>query len=889
VPTDVAVDSGGDVFVVASPPSISAVFTTPNAISTGSGAFRWLAELSASAGQLVYATYLPGLLPTTTGGATAVGPDGTVWVAGTAPGGIGLDSETDCGYAIGNPERTPAVVLGVDVKNSKIAQTISIGGSLGEWGSSLALDSQGNVYLGGSTCSPDFPGIDPSVFNPEYDNMAGFLVKLAAGSGMRLWTWSSMSPVWNVATDPAAGNAAVTGPRRLMGQAVPPPSPAATLSYINASGSLFWSTQGVVETQGIGGVLPQLTIDSRGRIYAIGYAGGTAGAWESGPPPAVPGVTPLVLTTIEPVGGELTTLPEPADVGPIIAAGGAPNVQVAATGGTVLPVGFMIATATPWLLFVNSPEPIAQIVTPLPNWLGSPPSNFGVEATTNTPGTYDGSFTITSPGFVNSPLTIPVHMVIPSPGGSAVPPEVVIYPSRNGGGLLGPYLFPSEASGYLEGNQAITSATSWISPILNGKDAVVDFSSLPSGISRGQVTVAFAGDPHSPYQVTVLVVIGDAGPASPNATPGALALLAQPDDSPKHGGVAVWPTLAMRQSFTAVSESAWLGVSPASGTLPQVLSITANPAGLQPGAYATHIDISANSTPNGGARIPVTFTIRDAVPFNVDPAAIAVSLPAGFKLTGGQAQNVTLTLSSSQPMTYQTGIAYLECEIAPQGGMTPGMLTLAFEPAFCGPALGVLSQDAGYLGFVTSGGDAMDVPVAIVMPGLFPFIEPGGVVNGATFAPGPVAPASIVSIFGMDLAPAVYIASSIPLDDSPPTGAPSMGYVGDAGFFYQSPNQWNIQIPTMPPGTYQLSIGSSPIVSFTVAAIAPYIFVWDGSRAIAQNQDYSLNQPSNPAAARVGHHGVPDRTGRGEPAGSGPVCGAATAAVQSDRHCDRDH
>ncbi len=64
-PTDVAVDSGGDVFVLASPPSTNRVFTTPNAISTGSGAFRWLGELSASGGQLIYATYLPGLLPTT--------------------------------------------------------------------------------------------------------------------------------------------------------------------------------------------------------------------------------------------------------------------------------------------------------------------------------------------------------------------------------------------------------------------------------------------------------------------------------------------------------------------------------------------------------------------------------------------------------------------------------------------------------------------------------------------------------------------------------------------------------------------------------------------------------------------------------------------------------
>jgi uncharacterized protein (TIGR03437 family) len=134
------------------------------------------------------------------------------------------------------------------------------------------------------------------------------------------------------------------------------------------------------------------------------------------------------------------------------------------------------------------------------------------------------------------------------------------------------------------------------------------------------------------------------------------------------------------------------------------------------------------------------------------------------------------------------------------------------------------------------------------MPELQPVIEPGGIVNGATFAPGPVAPGSIVSIFGTDLAPSNYTAASVPLSQFPPFGI-SAFFTFQPGYFYVSPSQWNIQIPSLAPGTYQLAIGSSSIVSFTVVPVAPYIFVWNGNRTVAQNADYSLNQRGNPASA----------------------------------------
>jgi adhesin/invasin len=138
-------------------------------------------------------------------------------------------------------------------------------------------------------------------------------------------------------------------------------------------------------------------------------------------------------------------------------------------------------------------------------------------------------------------------------------------------------------------------------------------------------------------------------------------------------------------------------------------------------------------------------------------------------------------------------------------------------------------------------------------------IDPGGIVNGATFAPGPVAPGSIVSIFGIDLADSIPATYSAPLPwVSPPFGNISL-FPGSDEFaaFYQSSSQWNVQLPTtLQAAKYFLSVSvastgesSSAPVAFTVAAVAPYIFTWGTNHGAVLNGDYSLNTPGSPAAA----------------------------------------
>jgi hypothetical protein len=572
---------------------------------------------------------VPGLQALTLGlgGALALGPDGTVWIAGTAAPGDDLSTYAFCGDVPAS-DRSPAVVVGIDATNSKLVGTASIGGSGLDYGSGIAVDAQGNVYLAGSTCSPDFPGVEPSEVGPT--SMAAFVVKLAPGLGARLLAWSAVGATAGFAVD-SGGNFAVVrifGPfNDNYGEDY--------MDYIDPSGKLIWTTQGVIT------VGTSLAMDSQGRIYTLigDVMAGTPGAWQSSMGAVAYGLGTAALTRIEPRGGQLTALPATID----LTYPSGPGPLVAATGGMTLPAPFSVTTSAPWISISNSGP---AVVWPLPNWMEmTPPGYLNREASPNlAPGTYDGTITITAPGYANSPLTVPVHFTTPVPA-TYFPPDTVMFCDQSS------YVTIYQA----QGSQTITTSTNWIDITPDSKTALVDCQALPAEVNEGQIGVRVPGDPNSPYTLAVTAVTGAFQPATPSAAPGSVSFLAQSGDSPKHATVALWlpggDQGGVRQQFTAISEAPWLTVAPGAGAIPQVLALTAVSSGLQTGTYQTHIDVTANQTTNGGLlRIPVNMTIQSSVPFNVDPAAVGLILP-GYATPGGPGPQVVLTLSSAQPVT----------------------------------------------------------------------------------------------------------------------------------------------------------------------------------------------------------------------------------------------
>jgi trimeric autotransporter adhesin len=130
-----------------------------------------------------------------------------------------------------------------------------------------------------------------------------------------------------------------------------------------------------------------------------------------------------------------------------------------------------------------------------------------------------------------------------------------------------------------------------------------------------------------------------------------------------------------------------------------------------------------------------------------------------------------------------------------------------------------------------------------------------GVVDGASFLVRYLAPGSLVSIFGQNLASTTAISGSVPL---PISLSGTSVFVGGtpAPLFFVSPNQINAILPySLATNTLQsLAVvkgNNLATANIQIAAAAPGVFTINqsgsGAGAIL-NGDFTLNTPSNPAA-----------------------------------------
>jgi uncharacterized protein (TIGR03437 family) len=151
-----------------------------------------------------------------------------------------------------------------------------------------------------------------------------------------------------------------------------------------------------------------------------------------------------------------------------------------------------------------------------------------------------------------------------------------------------------------------------------------------------------------------------------------------------------------------------------------------------------------------------------------------------------------------------------------------------------------------------------------------PQISQGGVANAASYSTV-LAPGELFSIFGTNLASTTASATSVPL---PMTLAGTSVTVNGkaAPLVFVSPTQINAQIPyevtefdpAFPrPAVVVTSGGVASLAanSATMGQSAPGIFQYGTNRAVAQNQDNSINASDNPA--KVGSTIIVYMTGGG--------------------------
>ena len=461
-----------------------------------------------------------------------------------------------------------------------------------------------------------------------------------------------------------------------------------------------------------GGNLPQALAVTVTASSAVAFtAAASGGSWLSVSPAS--GTTPASLSvSVDPTG----LSPGSYDGTITITAPGASNspqtvsVSLTVTSSTSAPTISLNPNVLNYTYQSggNLPQALAVIVTASSavaftaaasggGWLsvspasGTTPASLSVSVnpTGLSPGSYNGTITITAPGVSNSPQTVSVSLVVSSIGsiGTAtmsVNPSVLNYAYQSGGNLLPPQAVTVAATSAVAFT-ASAAGSSWLS--VSPASGTTPFSlsvsvnptALSPGVYSGTITITALGASNSPQTVSVSLVVSSIGAATINVNPSVLNYAYQSGGNlPQPQAVTVAASWAA--AFTAAaSGGTWLSVDPASGTTPASLSVSVDPTALSPGVYNGTITITVLGT--SPLSVAVTLTVTT---ISVNPSVLNYAYQSGGNLP--QPQAVTVTASWAAAFTaVASGGTWLS--VGPASGTTPASLSVSVNPMALSPGV----------------------------------------------------------------------------------------------------------------------------------------------------------------------------------------------------------
>ncbi|HLI30507.1 MAG TPA: SBBP repeat-containing protein, partial [Terriglobia bacterium] len=274
--TSVAVDGSGDAFVTGGATSVNFPTANPLQKSSAGSSDVFVAELNPAGTSLVYSTYVGGS-GFDKGTGIAIDSSGNAYVTGytSSPNFPTTSKAFQTSYQ-GNG-KSEAFVMKLSASGASMIYATYLGGTGGDFGQGIAVDSAGDAYVTGSTQSADFP-----VAKPLQAAIGGgsdaFVTELSPdGSSLLYSTFlggSGSDSGQAIAVD-SAGEAYVAGftfstdfPVQSPLQSSSGGSSDAFIAKLNASGSaLVYSTYlgGNGEDKGLG-----IAVDASGEAYVTG-------------------------------------------------------------------------------------------------------------------------------------------------------------------------------------------------------------------------------------------------------------------------------------------------------------------------------------------------------------------------------------------------------------------------------------------------------------------------------------------------------------------------------------------------------------------------------------------------------------------------------------------
>ena len=274
--TSVAVDGSGDAFVTGGATSVNFPTANPLQKSNAGSSDVFIAELNPAGTSLVYSTYIGGS-GFDKGTSIAIDSSGNAYVAGytSSPNFPTTSKAFETSYQGNGKSEAFAMKLGAS--GASLIYATYLGGTGGDFGQGIAVDSAGDAYVTGSTQSADFP-----VAKPLQATIGGgsdaFVTELnPAGDALVYSTFlgGSQSDSGQAIAVDSAGEAYVTGftlstdfPTQNPLQSSSGGGSDAFVAKLNSGGSaLLYSTYlgGNGEDRGLG-----IAVDSSGEAYVTG-------------------------------------------------------------------------------------------------------------------------------------------------------------------------------------------------------------------------------------------------------------------------------------------------------------------------------------------------------------------------------------------------------------------------------------------------------------------------------------------------------------------------------------------------------------------------------------------------------------------------------------------
>jgi endonuclease/exonuclease/phosphatase family metal-dependent hydrolase len=272
----IAVDSKGAAYVIGDTDSIDFPIKNPIQGINAGDVDIFITKINSSGNSLVYSTYLGGSREDKVWG-IAVDSEGAAYVAGDT-NSIDFPTQNPIQGSVGGAE--DVFIAKINASGTALVYSTYLGGSRGDGGSGIAVDSEGAAYVAGSTNSIDFP-----TKNPIQRNSAGgddiFITKVnSSGSALIYSTYLGGSGVdycGGIAVD-SEGAAYVTGdtnsidfPTQNPIQGINAGGPDIFITKVNSSGnalvySTYLGSSGADRGWSIG-------VDSEGAAYITGDTG----------------------------------------------------------------------------------------------------------------------------------------------------------------------------------------------------------------------------------------------------------------------------------------------------------------------------------------------------------------------------------------------------------------------------------------------------------------------------------------------------------------------------------------------------------------------------------------------------------------------------------------